>query len=44
MRVSTLTKSKLKALMLPRESLDDALYRILSELEKYYVNEGETIE
>jgi hypothetical protein len=31
------TKQKLEDLKLPQESLDDALFRILSEIEKQYV-------
>ena len=40
LRVHGSTKKLLESLMLPRESFDDALYRLLSELKKSVSLEG----
>jgi hypothetical protein len=40
MKIGELTLSKIKGLALPHETLDETVFRVLSELEKHSV-EGE---
>ena len=37
MRIRETTKQKLEGLTQPNESLDDTLFRVLSEIEKQYL-------